>query len=169
VSATVFAAGESVAGERIHLSRLSPPDVDLTAAALTDALAPEWTLADFSCQVEAGRGVLIGDAGGQSIGAAVVLLDRPVAGAASVPFLTVVPSRRFRGLGGEAGLLLERHLRRKLGVERVYAPIPDWRGLAVYFWLRLGYRPLTAVEAPWPLVGLSDQALRGIWMVRELA
>jgi hypothetical protein len=28
-----------------------------------------------------------------------------------------------------------------LGTTRFYAPIPDGRGLAVYFWLRLGYRP----------------------------
>jgi hypothetical protein len=70
-------------------------------------------------------------------------------------------------LGGEAGLALERHLRHKLGVERVYAPVPDGRGLAVYFWLRLGFRPLTRSEAPWPLVGLGDESGRGIWMVSE--
>jgi hypothetical protein len=37
----------------------------------------------------------------------------------------------------------------------------------VYFWLRLGYRPLTSAQAPWPLAGLSQAPRRGIWMVRE--
>jgi len=94
-------------------------------------------------------------------------VERSAQNIACVPFISIEPSRRFRGLGGEAGLALERHLRRRLGVERVLAPVPDGRGLAVYFWLRLGYRPLTASEAPWPLVGLGPEAGSGIWMARE--
>jgi len=43
----------------------------------------------------------------------------------------------------------------------------DGRGLAVYFWLRLGYRPLTTAQAPWPLAGLSNEPRRGLWMVRD--
>src|SRR3989304_2843722 len=49
-------------------------------------------------------------------------------GAASVPFIAIDPRRRFRGLGGEAALAIERDLRRKLAVDRVYAPVPDGRG-----------------------------------------
>jgi hypothetical protein len=63
-------------------------------------------------------------------------------------------------------LTIERHLRGQ-GIERLYAPVPDGRGLAVYFWLRLGYRPLLTPKAPWPLAGLSETPRRGIWMARE--
>jgi len=134
---------------------------------LADALAPDWRPADLDRAVEAGGGVLISGVAGEPIGAAVVLLDALVAGAASVPFIAIDPRRRFRGLGGEAALAIERDLRRKLAVDRVYAPVPDGRGLAVYFWLRLGYRPLTRGAAPWPLAGLASESPPGIWLVRE--
>jgi hypothetical protein len=84
-----------------------------------------------------------------------------------VALLTIAPQRRFVGLGGEAALALEREIRARWGTERVYSPVPDGRGLAVYFWLRQGYRPLQTPEAPWPLAGLGDEARPGIWMLRE--
>jgi hypothetical protein len=135
---------------------------------LDAALSPEWTLADLLPHVEAGRGVLIADAArNDAIGAAVVLLGEPRLGSASVPFIAMDPSRRFRGLGGEAALTLEQHLRDAHRIAAVYAPVPDWRGLAVYYWLRLGYRPLSVADAPGPLVGLNDVARAGIWMLRD--
>ena len=96
-----------------------------------------------------------------------LLSDRPEPGAVSVPLVAVAPQRRFSGLGGEAVLAVEREVRARWGVQRCYAPVPDGRGLAVYFWLRLGYRPLTTAQAPWPLAGLSDEPRRGMWMVRD--
>jgi GNAT superfamily N-acetyltransferase len=132
---------------------------------LDGALAPEWTLVDLEAAVAAGNGVLISDSEGAAIGLAVVLKDLPAAGSATVPFLAVDPDRRFRGLGGEAALALDGHLRSQ-GFEKVYAPVPDGRGLAVYFWLRLGFRPLTMPDSPGPLVGLSS-APQGIWMLRD--
>jgi hypothetical protein len=47
--------------------------------------------------------------------------------------------------------------------------VPDGRGLAVYFWLRLGFRPLLLPESPGPLIGLSSEPVRGIWMLRDRA
>jgi GNAT superfamily N-acetyltransferase len=132
---------------------------------LEAALAPEWASADLETAVAAENGVLIGDTAGDPIGVAVVLRDVPLPGCASIPFLAIDPERRFRGLGGEAGLALFAHLRAQ-GVEKVYAPVPDGRGLAVYFWLRLGFRPLTTPESPGPVSGLSGE-MRGIWMLRE--
>jgi hypothetical protein len=131
------------------------------------ALAPEWTEADLQPYLESGQAVLIADADGAPVGLAVVLPDTPAKGAASVPFLGIEPGRRFRGLGGEAGLAIERHLRARLQVERFYAPVPDGRGLAVYFWLRLGYRPLLTSEQALPPAGLTAEPLRGIWMLRD--
>jgi hypothetical protein len=51
----------------------------------------------------------------------------------------------------------------------VYAGIPEGRGLAVYFWLRLGYRPISSAEAPDAPLGLGAESRPGIWMVRETA
>lgn len=133
---------------------------------LEGALAPEWTLADLDATVADGGGVLISDAEGAAIGMAIALRDVPETGCATLPFLAIDPVRRFRGLGGEAGLALDARLRSH-GFEKVYAPVPEGRGLAVYFWLRLGFRPLTTPEWPGPLVGLNAEPVRGIWMLRD--
>ena len=162
----LFASGSIVASGRIRLSAL---DLDAVAGMpwLDAALAPDWRIDEMESGVAAGNGALITDGQGLALGAAIVLLGRPGPGAAVVPLLAIDPSRRFRGLGGEAALALERYLRLQHGIETVYAPIPDGRGLAVYFWLRQGYRPLTAAAGPGVLIGLSAEPRPGIWMVRE--
>ena len=165
----VFATDESTTSARLRLSRLDASQLGAMAW-LEAALSPDWGLDDLRRAVAAGAGVLIADGlTGDHIGVAVALIDVPSAGAASVPFIAIAPSRRFRGLGGEAGLTLERHMRSKHGVSRIYAPAPDGRGLAVYFWLRLGYRPLSAGEGPGPLAGLGAEPRPGIWLVRDEA
>ena len=157
-----------IATERIRLSHLTGEAV--AAMPWLDAvLAPDWHLDALERAVEAGAGVLISDRSDLPLGAAIVLLGRPFAGAATIPVLAIDPSRRFRGLGGEAAIALERYLRAKHGVETVYTPIPDGRGLAVYFWLRQGYRPLTVADGPGPLIGLTDEPRPGIWMMRRSA
>ena len=157
-----------VATERIQLSHLT---VDTLAAMpwLDAVLAPDWQLDAFVQAVAAGAGVLICDTNELPLGAAIVLLERPFVGAATIPVLAIDPPRRFRGLGGEAAIAIERYLRAKHAVETVYAPLPDGRGLAVYFWLRQGYRPLTAADSPGPLIDLTDEPRPGIWMVRDRA
>ena len=87
--------------------------------------------------------------------------DAPVAGAAQVRFLAVAPDHRRLGTGGRAALALERRLRRS--ARAIYVRVPEHLGLALYFWLRLGYRPLT--QRDWP-VAPGDGA--ATWMVREL-
>jgi GNAT superfamily N-acetyltransferase len=165
----IFDVNEAVSSTRLRLSRLDATQIE-PMTWLEAALSPDWSLDDLRRAVEAGDGVLIADVvTGESIGVAVALLDVPATGAASVPFIAIAPARRFRGLGGEAGLALERHLRSEHGVTSVYAPAPDGRGLAVYFWLRLGYRPLSAAEGPGPLAGLGAEPRPGIWMVRDEA
>ena len=164
--AKVFEPSETVESPRLRLSRLRRENLEAMSSWLGDALAPDWRLADLEPVVEDGCAVLISDAAGEAVGAAVVRLDAPQPGTASVPFIAIDPARRFRGLGGEAGLALQRHLRRR-GFGQVFAPVPDGHGLAVYFWLRLGYRPLPRAEVPWPLVGLAAESRPGIWLVRE--
>jgi GNAT superfamily N-acetyltransferase len=164
----LFAAGEVIESKRLRLSRLAAADLDAMPW-LAAALAPEWQIEDCSVAIDGGNGALVADTAGAPVGACVVTFDAPVEGAVSVPLVAVVPEQRYRGLGSEAALMLEAHLRARHRVERVYAPVPDGRGLAVYFWLRLGYRPLLTEVAPWPLASLTDRSPPGIWLLRDRA
>ncbi len=133
---------------------------------LRDALSPEWSLDDLERATRAGEGCLARAASGEDIGV-VVARDGPARNTACIPFVAIDPAWRYGGLGGEAALAVERALRES-GASRVFAPVPEARGLAVYFWLRLGYAPLVGAEAPGPPTGLAGERLPGIWMVRDL-
>jgi ribosomal protein S18 acetylase RimI-like enzyme len=79
---------------------------------------------------------------------------------AHIDFLAVAPEHRRLGIGSRAVLALERRLRRK--VKQIVVGLPDHLGLAFYFWLRLGFRPLLQHE--WPAESEGTMA----WLVREL-
>jgi GNAT superfamily N-acetyltransferase len=83
----------------------------------------------------------------------------PECDAAVVRFLAVDRTHRRLGAGYRTVLALEERLARS--ARRCYVAVPARLGLALYFWLRLGYRPLTRADWPAPL---EDAA----WMVREL-
>ena len=134
---------------------------------LEAALAPEWTLDDFAQALAESEGVLICDLEASPMGLALVRRDAREPGDATIVFLAMQPERRFRGLGGEAGLAVERLVRERTGALRIYAGVPEGRGLAVYFWLRLGFRPLSIAEAPKAALGLTGETLPGIWMLRD--
>ena len=89
-------------------------------------------------------------------------LASPIPSAARIDFLAVSPGKRRLGIGGRTALAFERRLRGK--AKSVYAPVPASIGLALYFWLRLGYQPLT--KRDWPVTPKS--ATPSIWMKREL-
>ena len=78
---------------------------------LEKALEPEWERANLERQLAAGNCLAFEDAAGELIGAAVVVSDEPARGWASIPFIAVIPLRRFSGLGGEAAIAIERRLR----------------------------------------------------------
>ena len=98
----VFQPDEVVETPRLRLSALTLETLDRLTAWIEAALAPDWRLPDLTAQVEAGYGVLIADNDATPVGTAVVLPGRPLPGAASIPFIAVEASRRYRGLGGEA-------------------------------------------------------------------
>jgi len=150
---------------RLKIRTARPDDLE-RGEWLGKALQPEWKLEDLISQIEGGKCLAFEDGSSEFIGAAVVARDEPVARCAAIPFIAIEPSRRFSGLGGEGGIGIERWLREH-GCDKVYAPVPDGRGLAVYFWLRLGYRALLREEAPWQLTSLNDVGPRGIWMLRD--
>jgi RimJ/RimL family protein N-acetyltransferase len=101
-----------------------------------------------------------------SDGELVGLLDRwspyPAAGWLAVGFLAVGEHYRGRGLGTEAVLALEDEARRRGLAHRFAAGVSADAGRALYFWLRLGYRPLLQADLPWPSPRKSV-----VWMVRE--
>lgn len=88
-------------------------------------------------------------------------LHAPRRDAAHVRFLAVRPQRRRLGIGGRAALALEGRLRGN--VARVYVAVPARVGLAFYFWLRLGYRPL--IQREWPA---TPEDAPSVWLVRDL-
>ena len=85
----------------------------------------------------------------------------PEPDAARIHLLAVAPGRRRLGIGSRAALALERRLR--ASTARLYVVVPARLGLALYFWLRLGYRPLT--QAGWPA---RPEQSPSLWMRREL-
>jgi RimJ/RimL family protein N-acetyltransferase len=100
--------------------------------------------------------------GGELVG----ILDRwalyPAAGWLTTGFLAVAEPHRGRGFGGEAILTLEKESRRRGLAHRFAAGVVAEAGRALYFWLRLGYRPLLQADLPWP------SPRKGVvWMVRD--
>ena len=165
---TLFPDAQPIVTGRIALSPLT--DEALGGMPwLEAALAPEWSLEALEAARVRSEGLLISDLEGTPVGLALVRLDIPSPGDATLVFLAMQPERRYRGLGGEAGLAVEQLLRERTGACRVYAGVPEGRGLAVYFWLRLGYRPLGTAEGPHLPLGLMGESRPGIWMLREKA
>lgn len=87
--------------------------------------------------------------------------DSPKRKAATVRLIAVPPEARRLGTGGRVALALEEWLGRS--VERIYAIVPARLGLALYFWLRHGYRPL--IQPDWPAEPVERPA---VWMARDL-
>jgi GNAT superfamily N-acetyltransferase len=160
----ILGADEVVATRRLRLRAIAAPD--LAAAWLAAALAPDWQIADVEPRLDSA--VAAEDGGGGFVGLAVALPGRPRPDAATFALVTVDPARRYAGLGAELVMAVETLLRERCQVVESLVPVPAGRGLAVYFWLRLGYRPLTMSEAPGPVSGLTDAPYDGIWMSRRL-
>jgi RimJ/RimL family protein N-acetyltransferase len=101
-----------------------------------------------------------------SDGEVVGLLDRrapyPAWDWLAVGFLALAEPYRGRGLGSESVLALEEDARRRGLAHRFAAGVGADAGRALYFWLRLGYRPLLQADLPWPSPGKGI-----VWMVRE--
>lgn len=126
--------------------------------------------ADLACDAWAGDGALRRAVGQDDILAAVehgpagILsyeIDAPDKDSARIRLLAIDPSRRRLGIGSRAALALEKRLAGKVG--RIYVTVPSKLGLAFYFWLRLGYQPLT--QSQWPA---PPEEPPSAWMVRPL-
>jgi len=84
-------------------------------------------------------GYVITDLRGEKVGS----IDYSVndGGWLDVRWIELASEYRRRGLGAEAVQLLEEEAARRWRVRAVRAEVPLGIGLALYFWLRLGYRP----------------------------
>ena len=81
-------------------------------------------------------------------------------GAATFELVAAPPASARRGHGQQAVAAAEAEFR-ALGVRTAYAPAPAAHGIALYFWLRLGYHPLLRPEWPRALPGVA-------WLRRDL-
>jgi GNAT superfamily N-acetyltransferase len=97
---------------------------------------------------------------GDAVGLAVYRVHAPRDGAAIVEMVATRPEYARRGSGMAAVAGVEDALRQQ-GVRIVYAPAPAVHGIAAYFWIRLGYRPLLRAEWPCARAGVA-------WFTREL-
>ncbi|MEO8457028.1 MAG: GNAT family N-acetyltransferase, partial [Chloroflexota bacterium] len=73
----------------------------------------------------------------------------PAANWLRTDFIAMVEERRGFGYGSEAVRALEEWAERKQRITSFLAEIEPRNGLALYFWLRLGYRPAHAGEVFW--------------------
>jgi hypothetical protein len=70
---------------------------------------------------------------------------RPGSGWATIEWLELAPRERGWGYGSEAVRIFEARSKRA----RLLAEVDPGFGLALYFWLRLGYRPALRDEIFW--------------------
>ena len=87
----------------------------------------------------------------------------PAEGWLCVGFVAVEPPLRGLGFGSEAVRLLEEEALRRGRARRFCAEVPRGNGTGLYFWLRLGYRPVGPGEDHWP--GRRPRGIIG--MMRE--
>jgi GNAT superfamily N-acetyltransferase len=90
----------------------------------------------------------------------VAVWEAAATGAAIIRLIVIHRTHRGWGLGAEAVLRMEE----QVGAREVWVPIPPDNGLAVYFWLRLGYHPVLQVDQP-PFARREG----GLWMMRSIA
>ncbi|MBI5285900.1 MAG: hypothetical protein HY874_12500 [Chloroflexi bacterium] len=98
---------------------------------------------------------------GRRAGVIVYRARAPRRDAAIIELVATPPSEARKGSGMAAAALLEQRLRID-GVRAVYAPAPAVHGIDVYFWIRLGYRPLPRDEWPCAVDAVA-------WMRRDLS
>lgn len=84
----------------------------------------------------------------------------PRLGDAVIELVATPAEHARRGAGMAAVALLEQEFHRR-GIRRIFAPAPAGHGIAMYFWFRLGYRPLERDAWPCAREGVA-------WLVRRI-
>lgn len=95
-----------------------------------------------------------------AVGVVVYRVDAPRELCAIVEFVGTPAAEARRGAGMRAAALVEDELRVRR-VRTVFAPVASMHGISMYFWIRLGYRPLLRGEWPCAVEGVA-------WLRRDL-
>lgn len=90
-----------------------------------------------------------------------IIVHRTEGERAVIELVAAAPGQARRGAGMAAAVLLEDQLARG-GVRTLYAPVAETHGISMYFWMRLGYRPL--LRAAWPC---EQEGI--VWLRRDIA
>lgn len=97
---------------------------------------------------------------GRAAGVVVYRTRAPRRNAAIIELVATPPGEARRGTGMAAAAVIEELLRAE-GARTIYAPASAMHGIGVYFWIRLGYRPLPRDAWPCAVGGVA-------WMRRDL-
>jgi hypothetical protein len=112
----------------------------------------------YGSQAAARRSLIERD--GEATGIAIYRERAPSRSSALIMLIATPVEMARRGAGMRAAVLLEDQFRAR-GMRTIYAPAPGSHGIAVYFWLRLGYRPLQRGDWPCAREGV-------VWLMRRL-
>ena len=108
---------------------------------------------------------------GSAIGVVEYRLGVPEDGWLSVDTIAVEPGLRGLGLESEVVRLVEGDAVRRGLARRFWAGVRRGDGLGLYFWLRLGYRPMRPGDLPWKgdlgrdimaMVRISENPISGL-------
>ena len=108
---------------------------DVLKAAVEEGAETERLLGEFERGIAAGAGMYVIEEADAVVGA---VLAREVGDAMRFDALVVRPEARRRGIGAKAMALVEE----ATGARRFLAETRARDGRALYFWIRLGYRPI---------------------------
>jgi hypothetical protein len=125
-----------------------------------DAEAPGRSLLEATDRVGVEVRVIVVD---EPVGVMTFQIDSPNA---VIEFVGVAPACTRKGYGHAGAALLEEELR-AAGLTHIYAPAPAIHGIAVYFWIRRGYRPL--LQGDWPCAHVPNGRNGVAWLIRDLA
>jgi len=141
------------AGPQVVVRPIGQSDVESIARWYPKAVVLAGSSAPLGDQLDSRGRLLVLTEGGdhQPAGLVLVALDDPEPGWASVSLLAIAAAEH-RDLAAQAVALLDADLQQEATYIR--AALPADAGPALYFWLRLGYRP-------------SVSGAR-LWMVRDL-
>ena len=119
------------------------------ASALALAQAERSLEVRFVDAKAAGCELLAMEAGDEIVGLLDYRCHEPAEGWLTTKFIAVRDGRRGFGYGSEAVRALEAWAEKSHKVTSFLSEVDPRNGLALYFWLRLGYRPAHAGEVFW--------------------
>ncbi len=120
-------------GARVHLRPLAEEDAPVIEPLQAEA---------GRSGVEGGTLVITRIGEDLPIGVLEYRFDDRAGGSATIVWVALAVEARRRGLGVDAVLRFEEEAMRRWGVRQFRTHVSVQQGLALYFWLRLGYRPL---------------------------